>query len=235
MPADDQPLQAALAHLAGLDHGSHDLPAVLQQVCELARDTIPAATDVSVTLLRHDRAFTAAQSSERALRLDEAQYAGGHGPCVDVAQATGLISVPDLAQETRWPAFCQQALEAGIGGSLSVSLPIQEAMVGALNLYAEQTGAFDERSIEVAQSFAGYAAVAIANSHRLDDATSLVESMRSAMVSRATIEQAKGIIMSREQVDEDTAFAMLSTVSQNSNRKLRDVAQELIAKVTRPS
>ena len=51
---------------------------------------------------------------------------------------------------------------------------------------------------------------------------------RAAMASRAVIEQAKGILMERHKVTEDQAFAELSRASQNTNIKLRDVADELV-------
>jgi len=52
--------------------------------------------------------------------------------------------------------------------------------------------------------------------------------MRTAMQSRSVIEQAKGILMARHGYDADEAFKSLSKMSQDSNRKLRDVAQTII-------
>jgi PAS domain S-box-containing protein len=58
-----------------------------------------------------------------------------------------------------------------------------------------------------------------------------LEQLREAMVSRATIEQAKGVLMAREGVGPDGAFDVLREQSQHANRKLRDVAAELVAEV----
>jgi AmiR/NasT family two-component response regulator len=52
--------------------------------------------------------------------------------------------------------------------------------------------------------------------------------LRTAMMSRAYIEQAKGILMERHKIKEDDAFTMLTRASQRTNTKLRDVAQELV-------
>ena len=46
--------------------------------------------------------------------------------------------------------------------------------------------------------------------------------------SRAVIEQAKGILMERYQLDPEAAFAVLVRHSQHSNRKLRTIAEELV-------
>jgi AmiR/NasT family two-component response regulator len=48
------------------------------------------------------------------------------------------------------------------------------------------------------------------------------------MLSRALIEQAKGILMERHKITEDEAFTMLTRASQQTNTKLRDVAAELV-------
>ncbi|MET8359772.1 GAF and ANTAR domain-containing protein [Micromonospora sp. NPDC005171] len=69
----------------------------------------------------------------------------------------------------------------------------------------------------------------------LYDATAtLAAQMQLAMQSRAVIEQAKGIIMGERRCTPDEAFAVLAKVSQDSNRKLREVAAALVERATRP-
>ena len=58
--------------------------------------------------------------------------------------------------------------------------------------------------------------------------------MQAAMHSRAVIEQAKGMIMAQRRCTADEAFAVLSKTSQDTNRKLRDVAAALVARATTP-
>jgi AmiR/NasT family two-component response regulator len=55
------------------------------------------------------------------------------------------------------------------------------------------------------------------------------------MLSRALIEQAKGILMERHKITEDEAFTMLTRSSQQTNTKLRDVAAELVRTGALPS
>jgi len=78
------------------------------------------------------------------------------------------------------------------------------------------------------QTFAGYAAVALANAHLYDTTANLAQQMQAAMDSRAVIEQAKGIIMGDRRCTADEAFAILTRLSQDSNRKLRDIAAALV-------
>ena len=218
----------AFAELGRMKLDEGDLQAVLGRVAELARQTLPGMAGASVTLVESDRAFTAAFAGQLALDLDETQYQEGFGPCLEAAQSAGTITVPDMAAETRWPAFARQALAAGVRSSLSVALPVQEAVLGALNIYALQPAAFDRDAIELAQTFAGYSAIAIANARLYQSTATLAEDMRRAMETRAVIEQAKGILVAQYHCTPEQAFEMLTRLSQTTHRKLRDCAADLV-------
>ncbi|MBQ0977753.1 GAF and ANTAR domain-containing protein [Micromonospora sp. M61] len=226
---------AAISELGQIKFGETDLSGVLSQVSELARRTIPGAEEVSVTLLKQEGAHTAAFSGEMALRLDELQYEYEQGPCLEAAKEAAVVSVPDMSEEVRWPEWAAQAVQGGALSSLSIGFPIQETVLGALNIYGVKPGAFDDDAVTLAQTFAGYAAVALANAHLYDTTATLAAQMQSAMQSRAVIEQAKGIIMGERRCTPDEAFAILAKVSQDSNRKLRDVAAALVERAARPS
>ncbi|MGK5441844.1 GAF and ANTAR domain-containing protein [Micromonospora sp. URMC 105] len=218
----------AFAELGRIKLGEADLDDVLQRVAELTKRVLPTPVEVSVTLVRGGTAHTAAFTGDVARDLDERQYAQGRGPCLDAATSGDVIPVPDLAAEERWPDWAERGAKAGVGSSVSIGLPIQEAVVGALNVYAVTPHAFDDDTISVLQTFAAYAAVALANAHLYDSTATLARQMQEAMASRAVIEQAKGIIMGERRCTSDEAFRILSKVSQDSNRKVRDVAQALV-------
>ena len=219
---------AALATLAQLKLGDGDLQEVLARVAGLARQALPAAADASVTLVGADRAYTAAFTGPLALDLDETQYDNDYGPCLEVAQSSGTVAIPDMAAETRWPRFARRALAGGVRSSLSVALPLQEAVLGALNIYATRPAAFDGSAVGVAQEFAGYAAVAIANARLYQSTAALAENMRRAMETRAVIEQAKGILIAQQHCTPERAFELLTRLSQATHRKLRDCAADLV-------
>ena len=73
--------------------------------------------------------------------------------------------------------------------------------------------------------------------HELQNAITALEhelsGLHTAMGTRATIEQAKGMIMLREGCDGEAAFALLVRLSQHSHRKLHEVAGSLIESWTR--
>ncbi len=233
--ADQQPLDPthAFAELGRIKMAETDLDGVLHKVATLAKQTIAGVDEASVTLIRGKNAHTAAFTGDLALDLDERQYEAGGGPCVDAATSAATLSVPDLTTEQRWPGYIPAAIVAGVGSSLSVGLPVHENVAGALNLYSVKPDAFDAESIVVAETFSGFAAIALANAHLYDTTATLAQHLQAAMEHRAVIEQAKGIILAERHCTPDEAFAILSHLSQNSNRKLRDIATALVAQAQR--
>jgi GAF domain-containing protein len=222
----------AFGRLGQIKFGETDLKGVLDQVAHLAKRTLPGADEVSVTLVGDKRASTAAATGQLAVTLDEWQYGRGHGPCLDASASHTTLSLPDMTTEHRWPDWAARALEAGAHSSLSIGLPIHEQVTGALNVYATKPEAFDSDAIILGQTFAGYAAVALANAHLYDTQATLAQQMQAAMQSRAVIEQAKGIIMGSRRCTAGDAFAILTKISQDTNRKLRDVAAAVVASAT---
>ncbi|MCM0677223.1 GAF and ANTAR domain-containing protein [Micromonospora phytophila] len=218
----------AFTELGRIKLGEVGLDDVLQRVAELAERVLPVPVQVSVTLVRGGIGYTAAFTGDVARDLDERQYAQGRGPCLDAAASGDVMSVPDLAADDRWPDWAERAEKAGVGSSVSIGLPVQEAVVGALNVYAPTPHAFDDDSVSVLETFAAYAAVALANAQLYDSTATLARQMQEAMANRAVIEQAKGIIMAERRCTPAEAFAVLAKVSQDSNCKLREVAQALV-------
>jgi len=203
-------------------------------VAEMSRTVIPGVDEVSVTLISDGVPGTAAYTGDVALGLDKTQYAAGGGPCLDAAAARESRMVADMATESRWPTFTSNALKLGVKSSLSVGIPIHENITGALNMYSATPHSFDEDAVALATTFAGYAAVAIANAHLYSTTAALAAQMADAMASRAVIEQAKGILMAQRRCSADEAFQILSRASQVSNRKLRDVAHDIVAGTSQP-
>ncbi|MFL6136214.1 MAG: ANTAR domain-containing protein [Frankiaceae bacterium] len=223
------PLDAhqALRALSGIVLGDHSFDAVLQRATVVAKRTIPGAAEVSVTV-KNGPPTTVAASGRLAEQADEAQYATGTGPCLDAIRLGQTIVVEDQATEDRWPEYVVRALAAGARSSCSVPLPVDTRIIGAFNAYGIEPHAFDEVSIKVAQDLAAYAGIVLNNVGLYFTATSRADQMAEAMKSRAVIEQAKGILMSQRHCSADEAFDILVRLSQQSHRKLREVAQALV-------
>ncbi|WP_432486818.1 GAF and ANTAR domain-containing protein [Kineococcus sp. SYSU DK018] len=201
---------------------------VLTEVVGIARQALPGAEAVSTTLLRGDKAFTAAYDGRMAVDADEMQYERGHGPCMDAGRAGEVFVVEDMSTEDRWPDYARAAAAAGVGSSMSLPLPVQGRSLGGLNCYSSRPRAFGEEELAVGQEVAVLVAVAVANADAHARSTEDAENMRRAMASRAVIEQAKGVLVERHRITPEQAFTLLTHASQNTNVKLREVAEELV-------
>jgi GAF domain-containing protein len=222
----------ALNALGGqvLEEGSLD--DVLRHVCKVTIDIVGDADEASVSLLEGGEPRTYGATGDLAVTADQCQYDAGAGPCLDAARASQVLLVSDLAGENRWEAASEMARH-GAKSSLSLPLPVQGESIGALNLYAREAGAFDDSILDLGEKLASYAAVAVLNAVSYSSAAEAARNLRQAMEHRSTIEQAKGIIMATTGCDADAAFDVLVRQSQHENRKLREVADELVARSIR--
>ncbi|HEY2831042.1 MAG TPA: ANTAR domain-containing protein [Sporichthyaceae bacterium] len=64
---------------------------------------------------------------------------------------------------------------------------------------------------------------------RLEEAEAELDGLRIAMANRGVIERAKGMLMVRLSVDEDAAFEHLREASMRLNRRVADVAADVVS------
>jgi GAF domain-containing protein len=147
------------------------------------------------------------------------------------ARTGEFTEIADTRADSRWRDYAERAQKHGNFSSLSIPLAIdaEERISGALNLYAREPDAFDDDSRSAARAFGPYAAVAASNLYTYQSARDMADNLQAALTSRAVIDQAKGILMERHKVTPDQAFQLLAQVSMNANRKVRDVADDLVS------
>jgi GAF domain-containing protein len=218
-------LQSLLLTAQGID-------GFLTEVAKLAAGVAHPAASCGITIRRHGQPLTVASSDQRAEQVDQAQYGAGTGPCLDSLESGAIIDVPDLTADTRWADFRHQALAQGIRSSVSIPLSSDGSTVGALNLYGSRPHAFDQAARQHAETFATQAATALTLALRNAAQAQDTAQLEQALTSRTVIDQALGILMAQQHCTADDAFDLLRANSQNNNRKLRDVAADLITRVS---
>jgi GAF domain-containing protein len=224
----DDPIRESLATLSRFFIGDTTMGDTLQRVVELATVAVPPAAYTGISMLMDDKVTTSFFSDPEVPEIDQAQYEAGTGPCLDSFRDGEVYGIPSTERDGRWPDFSRVAFEHGIRSTLSLPLMVGDGAVGALNFYSTAEDGFSDEDQQNGQTFALQAAVVLANAQAYWDARTMSEHLNEAMRSRATIEQAKGILMAQSNVGPDAAFAMLRGASQRENRKLRDMAQELV-------
>jgi hypothetical protein len=238
-PAADNPevpnrIGAQLAQV--LDDAARELLAhdgtehTLELIVAGALHTIPHVERAGISLVEGDGTVAShAPSDEVVAELDALQNELGEGPCRDSIRDHDRVVIDDMAATgaARWPRFAPVALERGVATMAAFQLFARhDGTAGALNLYAPEAHTFDESSLDIGALFASHAAIALHGSQR-------VAGLNQALRSRDVIGQAKGILIERFTLSEDAAFAMLARSSQQTNLKLRDVADWLVGEATR--
>jgi transcriptional regulator with GAF, ATPase, and Fis domain len=200
-----------------------DSDTVIAELAEHAATEVPGAQYAGVTITRnHKKIDTPAATHAYPILLDKIQQRYGQGPCLESAWEEETIHVADLENDHRWPDYRRDALsETPIRSIMAFQLFIAEQTMGALNVYAERPGAFNEETKALGHVFAAHTSVAW-NAARRD------EQFRKALASRDTIGQAKGMIMERYGVNAVQAFEMLRKLSQDSNIPVTRIADDLV-------
>lgn len=227
-----EPTQALSSSIDALTEfllGEGRMGDTLHRVAELGQQAIPGAHFTGLTLLQQDgRPTTAVCTDPTTQAVDQAQYDLGDGPCLTAFREKRVVKVRDMKVETRWPQVTARATENGVQSSLSAPLIVRDSGIGALNFYSLSDNAFSDDDEETAQTFSLHAAIVVANAQAYWSAHELSEQLQQAMVSRAAIEQAKGVIIEQSGVSSEEAFELLRRASQRENRKLREIAAEIV-------
>ena len=225
-PSDLAELQDALLRTDNVQEFVQEL-AVL--ATSIAQDSVSCAMALRP---RGRNATITACSDPLATAADEAQYQTGDGPCLAVLRHGRPVLVDDTRTHEQWRRFLDQAAQAGIRSCYALPLVNEDEPIGALVLYSRQPSAFGLDLIARATAFGRHAAGALALALRMASYVDLNEQLRASLASRAVIDQALGVIMATEHCPQDRAFALLRSVSQNTNVKLRDLAADIVTDVS---
>jgi GAF domain-containing protein len=225
----DDDLAESLDNLSSLLSGHAALETTLVRVAALAVQAIPGAEGAGLTLLEKDRPQTVVATADFVREVDAIQYGLWEGPCVSAVSEGQPRTSGNLGGEPQWPRFGPRVGRLGVHSALSLPLLLPERVLGALNVYARPRNAFGLEALGIGQAFAGPAAVSVSNAQMLAQAERLAAQLAQALTSRAEIDQAIGVLMSRSGLSATEAFDRLRAMSQSRSMKLADVARELLS------
>ena len=215
-------LAQRMAELARAAASPRSVDEVLSDVTATAKKLIPGVDTAGVLLIgKAGKYESLAGTSTLPYLLDDLQMKYEEGPCVQAALDDLIVRTEDFRTEERWPQYSAAVVELGVLSGLSVKLYTADRTAGALNLFSLNPHAFGAEDETIATILAAHAAAAILASRQ-------GEQLQSALTTRDRIGQAKGIIMERYGIDDVAAFEMLKRLSQDSNTRLVDIAQQVI-------
>ena len=170
-----------------------------------------------------------ASSSERMRALELIEYQNDEGPCRDCLLSGDQVLNARLAETGgRWPSFAQQAQEAGFRMAHALPLRLRTEVIGAMNIFSTELRELSTEDVNLTQALADAATIGILQERAIRQGTDLAGQLQGALNSRIVIEQAKGIVAERRQVDMDEAFALLRSYARSHRTPLSDVARAII-------
>jgi GAF domain-containing protein len=171
----------------------------------------------------------AAASSERARLLELFEIQNDEGPCLDSFRTGRQVSYVDVGTGSApWPVFAPKAKFEGFLSVHALPLRLRQEIIGALNLFAHDPVQLPAEDVRVAQAFADIATIAILQERLVKERELLAAQLQTALDSRVVIEQAKGVLAERLGFDMDTAFSTLRDAARRANRRLSEVARDVV-------
>lgn len=211
------------------------------EISDALHDLVDGVTEVlgitgaGVSLADDGNVHFATAVSEPISMLERAQEETQAGPCVEAHRSGREVLVPDLFDgPPRWPLVIRAASRAGIVAVAGIPMRLNDAKVGALNLYHNARRDWDEEELGAARLLADVTTGHLANAARLDRIRHTAEQLRTALDTRVIIEQAKGVLAGERNITVDAAFELLRSHARAHNSSLRSVAQAVVNLRLRP-
>jgi GAF domain-containing protein len=171
----------------------------------------------------------AAASSEVARLIELFELQNDEGPCLDAFRTGRQVSYVDVGNgPSPWPLFAAHAKSEGFSSVHAVPMRLRRQIIGALNLFGHAPAQLGAEDVRVAQAFADIATIAILQERLVREREVLATQLQTALDSRVVIEQAKGVLAERLGFDMDTAFSTMRDAARRANRRLSDVARDVV-------
>jgi PAS domain-containing protein len=218
----------ALTRLCRLGADDGDLRATLTQVARLCLQASEEASAVSLQVGDPLEPTMTVATSATAQHLDGLQHARAGGPSFDAYRSRRPVAL-DGAAVTEHHGLADDEQARSVHSLLAVPLVTDELPTGVLTVYAS-----GERSVATLAAlrqvmpFVEAAQTLIRDTRAHEEMRRTQEQLESALLSRAVIDQAKGMIMISLKCNADDAFAHLVRMSSTRHEKVRDVAQRMV-------
>lgn len=223
-----QELAERISEVARLLENDDEGDAALPRLADLGVELVPGATAAAVAITAGAQTHTLAVSDARIRELHRFQFESGEGPVVETLRYNEARHVPDTSVEQRWRTFCCAAAEAGLRSLVSLPLHTAQRPAGAVTLYADRPGTFSGTAHDIALLFAAQGGTAVHNAGIYGACRKMTDNLQAALEGRAIIEQAKGVLHAELAVSPDEAFELLRRFSQNTNQRVRVIADQLV-------
>lgn len=221
-------LLRAVRSISRLTADPDPLTATLAGIVEFAHQMLHAS--VSTTIVDRGRLIAGPASDELVAGIVAWQREHNQGPVVDACRRGATIRATAEDCRALWPEFAAAvAAPAGLTWVLVSPLVVDGNVRGTFSVNLLGEAALPDNAAHILDLLTREATTAVHNADLYAEATALARQLSTALETRGVIEQAKGVLMARQGIDSEEAFDVLRRASQRMNRKLREVAEEIVA------
>lgn len=207
-----------------------DVVDVLQRLVDECISLFDASAAGILLLSPSNQLEVIVSTSERSELVELLQLRVGAGPCVQAATTGEVVSVDDIDQiADRWPAFAADARASGFSSIHAIPLRLRDSTLGSLNLFRDSPGALNAADAAAAQALADIATISILQQRLVEESELAQAQLQRALDSRVVIEQAKGYLAQRQDIDMDEAFARIRRYARSTQTRIGVVAADVIA------
>ena len=161
--------------------------------------------------------------------LENAQEQTREGPCVDTIVYGELVATSNVVADERWPNLSAVLADTGIGAVLGVPVRLAGATVGALNVYVDHDHEWDDSDEHALTTFGDLLEALLTTALFAEQRDEVVRQLQHALDSRIMIERCVGLLMGRDGIDAVAGFNALRDLARPRQRRVYDVAIELLA------
>jgi GAF domain-containing protein len=226
MPIDPTDLAKSIGALGSL-HPERGLARTLQQVTDGAKQLFRADAAGLMLIDAEGQLRWASASDQTAQTVENEQERLAQGPCAVAFSQRLPAAIRNIHTEPDWAEFTQVLVSEGVCAALSVPVELDGGIIGTLDIYAAEARDWDPSEVAALQAYAGLMASLLSAATTAQVKGRLADQLQAALEHRWLIEQAKGVIMGREQVDAQAAFERLRGAARSSTRRLADVARDV--------
>ena len=169
-----------------------------------------------------------ASSSEATRLLELFQLQDDEGPCLDCISSGRPVLVDVLEDDARWPRFTARAADAGFTAVYAVPMRLRDEVIGGLNMFRSAGAPLGAEDVRVAQALADVATIGVLQQRSTHRVSLLAEQLQTALDSRISIEQAKGVLAQRGGTDLDAAYRALRRHARDGNHRLSELADRVV-------
>ncbi|GAA4342248.1 GAF and ANTAR domain-containing protein [Microbacterium rhizosphaerae] len=207
-----------------------DVVDVLQRLVDECISLFDASAAGILLLSRSNKLEVIVSTSERSELVELMQLRAGAGPCVEAATTGQVVSVADIDHiADRWPAFAADARASGFASIHAIPMRLRESTLGSLNLLRDEPGVLNAADAAAAQALADIATISILQQRLVEESELAQAQLQRALDSRVVIEQAKGYLAQRLNIDMDEAFARIRKRARSTQARISVVAADVIA------